>query len=121
MGFPVGHTPIRHSTSVMGRPKKSKHLLPVIRDKVLNCLNKRLNSNKALKKIPTEDLLKFAQSIMPKDLSIRLTPDIRYISNTPRPQTIDVTDGPKQVGYENNTKTITAKTVIEEGIGQSDE
>ncbi len=106
MPFEVGHRPIKPKPStIIGRPKKSKNLLPVIRDKVLQTLEYRLNIKKELKHIPTNELLKFAQSIMPKDLSLRIAPVIHYISNTPRPQVIDVTP---------NTVTPTLDRVGEE-------
>ncbi len=108
MPFQVGHEYIKPKVKG-GRPKGSKNLLPLIRDKVLYALEKRLSGKKALRKISTEDLLKFAQSIMPKDLSIRVAPDFQYISNTPRPTAIDVTPQPQQVEYKNQAQSDSVK------------
>ena len=74
----------------LGRKKGTKNLLPLIRERVLKALDRRIAIDKTLASIETADLLKFAQSIMPKDISIKVAPDIQYISSTPRPiNTID--------------------------------
>ena len=66
-----------------GRPKKSKNLLPIIREKVLQAIDKRISGNKALRDVPMADLLRAAVSLMPKDLTVTAKRDITYISNTP--------------------------------------
>jgi len=126
MPFEVGHDYIKPKVMIKGgRPKGSKNLLPLIRDKVLYALDKRISGKKALKNIPTEDLLRFAQSIMPKDLSIRVTPNIQYISHTPRPiDTIECKPELKQVVYNNDspnsTQSVTSD-VIDIANGDEDE
>ena len=93
MPFEVGHEAYKLKSPFNVKPKKSKNLLPIIRDRVLQSLERRLSNKNIVEDIPTTELLKFAQSIMPKDLSIRLTPNIEYISSTPRPQsTLDIVD-----------------------------
>lgn len=77
-GFQKGHkNGGRHTT---------KNLLPIIREKALRVLNKRLAIAKELNDLPTVDLLRFASNIMPKDLSLRVSPDVQYVSQTPRPE-----------------------------------
>lgn len=69
-----------------GRPKGSKNLLPIIRERVLQALERRISADKTLKDVSSADLIRFVSGIMPKDLSLRVsaTP-IQYISATPRP------------------------------------
>lgn len=68
-----------------GRPKRGKNSLESIRRKVLYMLEHRLNNKQVADSISTEDLLRFCQSLMPRDISLKVAPDIQYISNTPRP------------------------------------
>lgn len=80
--------PFKKGNQEFKKRVSKKNLLPLIRERVLKALDKRLVIDKELRTVNTVDLLKFAQSIMPKDLSIRVTPDIQYISNTPRPDNL---------------------------------
>ena len=83
MPFTAGHT----ISKGIGRPKGSKNILPIIREKVLNKLHYRI---KELDKIAVEELLSFAKAIMPKDVTLNVVPNISYISSCPRPaETID--------------------------------
>jgi len=64
----------------------SKNLLPLIRERVLKATNKRITADNMLSKVSDVDLLKFAQSIMPKDINVDINKThVVYISNTPRP------------------------------------
>ena len=86
-----------------GRPKKSLNLLPLIRERVLTALNKRITIDKMLSKIDDIDLLKFAQSIMPKDISVKHSADVQYISHTPRPAqciTLDIQETKESIVIE---------------------
>jgi hypothetical protein len=64
----------------------SKNLLPLIRERVLKATNKRITLDNMLSKVSDVDLLKFAQSIMPKDINVDINKtNVVYITNTPRP------------------------------------
>ena len=90
MPFQKGNQLAKNRTS-------TKNLLPVIRQRVLRTLNKRLTIDRTLKDIPTVDLLKFAQSIMPKDVNIQVAPNIEYISQCPRPTLSTTIDDVKAI------------------------
>lgn len=69
-----------------GRPLGSKNILPLIREKVLQLLDKRLTKGLDA---TDEALLRFAQSVMPKETRLSIKPDIEFISSVPRPQGIE--------------------------------
>lgn len=71
-----------------GRPKSSKNNLPIIRDRLFRILLQRIVKDKDLDSVSTETLIKFAASVLPKDLSLSVLkdPQITYISNVPRPE-----------------------------------
>tara|TARA_Y100000310_G_scaffold341811_1_gene442247 strand:- start:3219 stop:3650 length:432 start_codon:yes stop_codon:yes gene_type:complete len=74
-----------------GRPKGSKNKLTDVKDKLVEILNARIGLTAgphALSEVSTESLIRFASTIMPKDMSIKVAPDITYISNTPRPEQV---------------------------------
>jgi hypothetical protein len=81
MPFEKGHNLSRGK----GRPKGSKNSLESIRRRVLYMLEHRLRDKNIETSIKTEDLLRFAQSLIPKDVSLKVIPNIEYHSNTPRP------------------------------------
>ena len=98
-----------------GRPKGSKNILPLIKDKVLAKLYSRI---KELDTVDIEELLSFARNIMPKDVSIKVAPDIQYITNTPShmldgevPKIIDVT--------QEETKKITQEEISQSNLNKS--
>jgi len=98
-----------------GRPKGSKNVLPIIREKVLNKLHKRINE---LDGVKVEELLDFAKSVMPKDLSIRIAPDVQYLSNTPRPE-VEVIPEPVEVKLI-EAKAECVNTILDAGLGTDD-
>lgn len=55
-----------------GRPPRNRSSLEVIKNRVLDALRRRISINKELKDVPTVELLKFAQYLMPKELSMEL-------------------------------------------------
>ena len=115
-----------HRLSVgKGRPFKSKNILPDIRDKVLNVLKHRLNADKELSSVSTEELLQFARSIMPKDVTITANPSVTYISNVPRPYSLDaVTDAVSSDAVSAlpiQTDTISESNTISESHSTSDD
>jgi hypothetical protein len=69
-----------------GRPKGSKNKLTKVKDNLIKILAQKLRDNKEIKNIDIKDLIRFASAIIPKDIAIRVAPDIRYISQTPRPE-----------------------------------
>ncbi len=95
------------NTLATGRPKKSKNRLPKIRDRILHVLNKRLLDPRELAKLETRDLIRFASSILPKDMNIKVAPDITYVSQTPRPESLIGT-------IPNETKLLSDDTVPNE-------
>ena len=99
MPFQKGNQLAKNRTS-------TKNLLPIIRERVLKATNKRIMIDKMLSKIEDVELLRFAMSIMPKDISIKVSPDIQYISNTPRPMT-HIIDIPQEVIEHKETSKIT--------------
>ena len=87
-----------------GRPKGSKNTLPIIRDKLFRILLRRITSNKDLESVDTATLIKFASACLPKDMSLAISkdPTITYISNVPRPDTINEYV-PIKIEHNNNT------------------
>ena len=69
-----------------GRPKGSKNKLTLVKDKLVQIALSRFNDPEVWKEIPPGDLMRFIASITPKDMSIKVSPDITYVSHTPRPQ-----------------------------------
>lgn len=80
-----------------GRPKGTKNLLPEVRQRVLQALQKRISADKALTDVSTEVLIRFLASIAPKEIGVSVTPQITYISNTPRPYSLPGSEEPKQL------------------------
>jgi len=81
MGFQKGN-------KLGGRPKGAKNLIPHIRERILNLLDKRLSS-KTLDDISTEALVRFASSVMPKEQRLTFDRIIEYITTTSRPALTD--------------------------------
>ncbi len=88
-----------------GRPKGSKNKLTIVKDNLVKILSKRLQDPKELAKIDIKDLIRFVGSIVPKDMHLKVAPDVRYISQTPRPDGM-ITHDTKAVTYQNETKTV---------------
>ena len=84
-----------------GRPKGARNKLTVVKDHLVAILSKRLSDKNELKNISTETLVRFVGQIVPKDLSLKVAPDIQYITNTPRP---DLTL--RQINQENNPQQL---------------
>lgn len=61
-----------------GRPKKTRTTLEIIKNRVLNCLQRRLSLSKELEDVPTIELLKFAQYLMPKELNANIDVSHQY-------------------------------------------
>ena len=100
----------------IGRPKNSKNILPIIRQKILTKLHKRIAE---LDSVAIEELLSFARQIMPKDISVKHTADIQYISNTPRPESIiDVT--PKRIAIDKKEEREETKSSMSSNNSSND-
>lgn len=69
-----------------GRPKKSKNILPMIRDSVLNEAYRRIKTKQFFDDIPNVEFIRFVEKVLPKENTLKIQPDIQYITNTPRPQ-----------------------------------
>ena len=74
-----------------GRPKGSKNKLTVVKDNLVNILSRKLKDPKEIAKLDINTLIRFTGTILPKDLALKVAPDIQYISNTPRPEIVDKT------------------------------
>ena len=74
-----------------GRPKKSKNIIPELRQMLLNEAKRRWKVLKQIKQIDDDKLLDAIIKLMPKDTNVTLgvQEGIRYITNTPRPQLED--------------------------------
>jgi len=68
-----------------GRKKGSKNKLTQAKDNLIKLLNTRLKNAGNLDDVSTESLIRFASAVMPKDVSMRISPDLQYVSQTPRP------------------------------------
>ena len=69
-----------------GRKKGSKNKLTLVKDRLVKILNEKLADPKVLDQIDINTLIRFTGTILPKEQSIRVAPDIQYITHTPRPE-----------------------------------
>ena len=74
-----------------GHEKKTTTDKRVVARKVIDELNKRIESEQGLSDVDTVHLLKFLQGVMPRESTGTIDHNINLITNTPRPQVIDVT------------------------------
>ena len=88
-----------------------KNLLPVIREKVLRSLNRRISE---LDTVDVKELLAFARTIMPKDVSLSLNVPTQYISHTPRPRQCIESDSTMLTHSVSNDDVIISDTDGEE-------
>ena len=83
------YTPPKNNTyghAKLGKEHKTTTDKRIIARKVLDELNRRIDSDKGLADVDTIHLVKFLQSVMPKEQNIKHDTNITYIANTPRPQ-----------------------------------
>ena len=67
-----------------GQPLSSKKQMEFIRRRILRVVRRRIMHEKDLSTVSTTDLLKFVSTIMPKDYSLAVKPELNYVSNIPR-------------------------------------
>jgi len=67
-----------------GQPPSSKKQMEFIRRRILRVVRRRIMHEKDLATVSTTDLLKFVSTIMPKDYSLAVKPELNYISSVPR-------------------------------------
>jgi len=69
-----------------GRPKGAKNKLTRAKDNLIKLLNKKLKEKNVRDKVDLNTLIRFAATIMPKETSLRIAPDIEYLSQITEPQ-----------------------------------
>jgi len=74
-----------------GQPQSARKQMEIIRRRILMVVRRRLYHEKDLSTVSTTDLIKFLGTIMPKDYSLAVKPEVNYISNVPREELPDVT------------------------------
>lgn len=66
-----------------GRPKGALNKATELRQEIEDAIRHRL---KEMKSMPIKDLVKVWATLQPKDIGIRVKPDIEFVSHVPRPQ-----------------------------------
>ncbi len=85
-----------------GRPKGSKNKFTAFKDDLIKALLLRRHE---LMRVEYKDLLRVWASLIPRDLTMKVKPDITYISSTPRPEVMsDIS-----VAIEGESGTIPAQ------------
>jgi hypothetical protein len=88
------YTPPKGNT--YGKKKKTTIDKRIVARKIVDCLNARMDANTKdgkdpLEDVATVDLMMFLRGLMPKESIGTVDHNINLITNTPRPQVIDVT------------------------------
>ena len=102
--------PFQKGNTLAKNKRGTKNLLPEIRERVLKAVNKRLTLDNILSKVDDTDLLKLAVSLMPKDIALKVTSDVTYISSTPRPS--DTLQNTKLLEISESINTIDTKSSV---------
>ena len=93
-----------------GRPKGSKNKWTQYKDKLLKELSRR-----DIRGLSTEDLLKAYVALSPKDHSLKVIPDITYVSNVPRPE--DTLEDKKEGSHELEDKRVSKEVGLQNKVG----
>ncbi len=92
----------------LGKKPGTKNSLTLVKDRVVSILSSRLDDFRKVAELDTPSLLRFVASVMPKDISMTLKPDLTYISSVPR----NAIDKPKhKVAIANEPSTTLAEMV----------
>ena len=92
----------------LGKKPGTKNSLTLVKDRVVSILSSRLDDFRKVAELDTPSLLRFVASVMPKDISMTLKPDLTYISSVPR----NAIDKPKhKVAIANEPSTTLADMV----------
>jgi hypothetical protein len=97
-----------------GRPKGKKNKLTEVKDSLIKILSKKLKNPEVIKDLDINQLIRFTGQVIPKDMTLKVTPDVTYISKTPRPDNQlvhDVNSSQSKLSHDNKPKMIEAKVV----------
>ncbi len=99
----------------LGKKPGTKNSLTLVKDRVVSILSGRLDDFRKVAELDTPSLLRFVASVMPKDISMTLKPDLTYISSVPR----NAIDKPKHKVMIADEPSTTLAEMVDNSIADS--